>query len=426
MANQSNMIEVLVEPSTPPPALPSARHVKPDIPYKSGWKFSLHEHIPPAPLGLPYQSCRKTVPARVLLEKSMRDVVLHYPPLEGGGHTGVTVDFVIDKVIAVKDGRGAQLVGGWATLPQGRTYVAAKIFDSLYYEDKVSSIKTGVCVLDNHNSFDYTRVADREYTCEAAIYKEYNPRFGGKEMAKFYGTYTIHVNVQGSEIRRPVRVILMEYLKFTNLKTIKVTDYTEALRKRVMASVLNTWAAFDHHGIQFNKGIFWSSRVLVCSPISETTKPLRVVYIGFTSACVRRLAHLPVPADYMTEHKYPTMFWPKSDLQKLKVVPELNQWADAFWGQEPTVKREGQEAFEKEVERVKELTTTHEQTMPCQGCKTNVTISDTLEQVAGMRCKALYDFQDTKGERQLKRGEVVILMQKGGCGKRNILIAARY
>jgi hypothetical protein len=417
MGNESHiMVAAPAEPSIPVPELPPPHPPKPEIPYRDGKKFTLHEHIPPLPLGIPYQACRKDVPARVLQENSMLDVVLHYPPLEGGGDTTTVVDFVIDKEIAVKDGRGAQLVSGWATLPQGRTYVAAKIFDALYYENKAGDMKLPVCVIEDHKRSDYIRVADREYTREAAVYKEYDARFGGKEMARFHGTYTIYINVPGSESKRPVRVILMEHLEFKTLQQVALADYTEKSRISIIASVLTAWAVFDHHGIKPNWDCFWATRVLICGPIGDAENPPRVAYIGFTSACVRRLARLPVPTDYMTEHKYPTKFW-QSDLRKLKIVPDPKDWAEGVWGKESVKKREGEETFDKEDKRVQELTTEHDKSMACKGCRVNVATSDTLSRVVGVRCRALHEFKaEGESPSELTRGEVVVLVRKEPSG----------
>jgi hypothetical protein len=241
----------------------------PPFPYVLGQRLQLKRHVPPPPLEHPYATCRPEVPVELLDEEANRlHVCLQFPPLE---NTTVQysrpeeISFDITDEIHSGDGIGAQLMIGVAHFGSGSRQVVAKIYDPLYYY---------------FDDADYTYEADKHYSREAATYMELDEPLGGKEVPKFYGSWTFVTRV----VKRSVRLILMEYFVSPTLQDLDPARYTSEQRLDIIASVLEARVELIKYGI-------WH---MDCHPRnilfrSDSDGQLSAVIIDFGLSVINRL-----------------------------------------------------------------------------------------------------------------------------------------
>jgi len=244
---------------------------KPRIPYIIGRKLELHSHTPSPPPGKPYPNNRPKLSESVILNSPHLKLCLSHPPQDGPAHdTKKTFTLEISHELAVEEGRGAQVF-------VGNNRLVAKIFDPLYYPENES----------RYLIEDATQNADMDYSREVAAYKELEASCGGKQIPSFHGSWTCHVPTQsplGLKMR-PVRLILIEYLRGSSLLDLKPTLYSEQNRLIIVAQAMEAWVTIHHEGV--SQGDFSPRNVLLCEPLDGDS---RVAIVDFSLSVVGRLA----------------------------------------------------------------------------------------------------------------------------------------
>ena len=193
---------------------------KPPCPYTLGFTVNIMQHKPRAPFGgreygradWPYDPSREW-----LQSVTQTKHVLQHPPPDSnptpsGSSTPQIARLVITDLIAVEDGRGAQIAVCSIT-PQAveadcKPYMAvAKIFDPLYY-----SFRNQIA---RHRPSDVVFDAETDYCREAAAY-EHLQKTGqtGLFAPEYHGSWTFNLPIcyEGVTQQRPVRLLLIEHL----------------------------------------------------------------------------------------------------------------------------------------------------------------------------------------------------------------------
>ena len=237
---------------------------RPALPYASAFTVTITEHVPPRPFGLPSVYPLIEPPYDTsdehLKTLTLTRLVVTCPPIEANHDTGGAVakkppanaTLKIDGPIAVKDGRGPQLVVCTVT-PQDRHskpfQAAAKIFDPLYYSFENENAP--------HRPVPTTLKADSDYSIEAAAYAHLqNTGQTGAFAPEYYGswTFTLPIRHRGTQHERQVRLVLIEYIDGVSMRDLCYQDspplgFTEEHRLEVLASILDGAARMDHSGM---------------------------------------------------------------------------------------------------------------------------------------------------------------------------------
>jgi len=193
------------------------------------------------------------MPEEQLKTMTQSAVVIEYPPLETPEPlTSRMARLTILEPLAVTGGRGAQVVACTVESEAGqkRCEVVAKIYDPLYYSfpNKIApSVPTDVCFY-----------ADVDYSREAAAY-EYLQKAGqtGDFAPEYYGSWTFAIPIQhgGMTMLRPVRLVLIEWLKGPTILSLCLTpggvQYDKVYRLEIMARIMDGIVRQRH--IQINQ-----------------------------------------------------------------------------------------------------------------------------------------------------------------------------
>ena len=320
-SNNSSKPQPSHSPSFPPPVFssPSQDVDKPAIPYTKGQKFDVFRHIPPPPLGRPYPNSRSITPRKTLRYLTQFEYCLSAQPLDGVTKDHEASSFIVTEELAIRDGRGAQIV-------RVNDGLVAKIYDPLYYPSyhENTSIRA-----------DVVEWAERDYSREAAAYEELNGRFGGTIIPKYHGSWTchIHVNTTSGIIKRPVRLILMEWIEGVSMLKLQADQLSEEQKSNIMVKAIEAEVAVNHHGVE--QGDF-APRNVLCSGNDLGSATLRVVLIDFNRSIILRLVKLR-----HTPSKLPispiVQFWagdPEFNVEWLPYPPE--EWLWKHWGDSPS------------------------------------------------------------------------------------------
>lgn len=262
----------------PPPSLfssPPQDTGKPSIPYTRGQSLIVLRHIAPPPLGKPYPNSRPITTQETLKRLTQFEYCLSAAPLgEQTSHTE-TLSLVITKELAVRDGRGAQLVVVNDTL-------VAKIYDPLYYPTYHQ---------DSAIRIDVVERAERDYSREAATYIELDGRFGGTILPKYHGSWTckVPVNTASKVTTRPVRLILMEFVDGVTMLDLDPHLLAEEQKTNIMVKAVEANNTLHHHGVIHAD---FCPRNVICSGGDLGSASLRVVLIDFNRSRIRRLIDL--------------------------------------------------------------------------------------------------------------------------------------
>lgn len=248
------------------------------------------------------------VPAsnRELRATTVVELCLNYPPLAGKTHTEEPPRrLTVVETIRAKDGDGAQLVVCRLDDDNDdndkKEYVA-KIYDPFYYGFADPYWKA--------TPWDVATEVDRAYCAEVAAYTELEKLgLGGKEVSKYYGSWTFQLPVDSAcggpadgaahQVMRDVRMILTEHHGTTAKSMAKVrTDLLpEAEKLATVRMMMEASARISGSGIYLGGDISPES-VVVCGldervasrwSSSSSSPPRRVVLVDLSRATVRRL-----------------------------------------------------------------------------------------------------------------------------------------
>ncbi|KAJ4420823.1 hypothetical protein N0V82_004118 [Gnomoniopsis sp. IMI 355080] len=264
------------------PWSPPSEPLRPPNPYIKGHQFEIRPHKAPPPFGedyADYPGLRDGASERDLRTKTLVELCLEHPPMAGetSWDDPPRTLHVIDG-IRVRDDGGAQLLV--CRLDDEEEEYAAKIYDPLYYgfNDR----------LWPENPRDVADEADKDYCREVAAYLELDDKCGGKQIPKYYGSWTFQIPLDLPDARqmRDVRLILMEHIKGDTMSEVDPLLYPEEVRLSVMAQMLEAYSQITFAGV--SHGDIAQRNVMLCR--GEVAKTIeRVVLIDFNYAVVSRL-----------------------------------------------------------------------------------------------------------------------------------------
>ncbi|KAI0189876.1 hypothetical protein F4808DRAFT_445172 [Astrocystis sublimbata] len=270
----------------------------PEFPYHCGRVLQLIESRPPAPFGEGgYGPGGRRYGDEVWRNPKPRvQQVLDFPPEETrwpSKDPPRTAVLTVTKTICVGESRpgGAQIIVCNVHIhgePHPRT-VAAKIYDPLYYP----AFRTDPPVM---------WAADKDYSREASAY-EYMQTQTAKARQKpgfapkYYGSWTFNLalNQQGKTHKRWVRLILMEHIDGSSMKSLYTYNsqqegadpdcfhYDEALRLGVLAELLEGVVKQFHAGLDQHDLAPRNVMLVSRQPVSSIP---RVVLIDYNIARV--------------------------------------------------------------------------------------------------------------------------------------------
>ena len=222
------------------------------------------------PLDKPYPYRRPDPPAN-FKEQTQLQYCLSTRILEGCTCDEV-FSFVVTKELAVRDGRGAQIV-------VANDNMVAKIFDPLYY-----------AALGEYSGErdDVVGLADRDYTREAAAYEELRD-FWGTIIPDYYGSWTcdIATNTNSGPVMRPVRLVFMELINGFCMRDFDPKNLTEEERSNIMVKAIEVETTMIFRGGVKHRD--FTPRNILFSGIDLASPKLRVVAIDFNISVVIRL-----------------------------------------------------------------------------------------------------------------------------------------
>ena len=159
---------------------------------------------------------------------------LSWHPLEGSTCDDVTFSFTITKELRVCDGRGAQIVVANGDL-------VAKIYDPLFYPAYQNSSTRNDVIME----------ADYDYSREAAAYNELRGPFEGAIIPRYHGSWTCDVTVDmpSGPRKRPVRLILMEFIDGVCMQDLNANEFTEEERSNIMVKAIDAESAIAFHRV---------------------------------------------------------------------------------------------------------------------------------------------------------------------------------
>ncbi|KAB5566788.1 hypothetical protein GE09DRAFT_1108225 [Coniochaeta sp. 2T2.1] len=292
--------------SPPPPlekwSLPPEPH-KPYLPYKRGFSFVIHRHIPVAPFGSYYARApyaqhgeqRKELFFPDLSKTTVADLCHAHPPLEGTTLYETSRQLEITEAIEVKDGHGAQIFA--CRLDSEPTEYVAKVYDPLYYGF------TDLMWSDLPR--DVTYVADGDYSREVAAYEHLEKcGFRGAEVPSYHGSWTfdlptdtVYTNRAGNHTR-PVRMILIEYLHGRTMLQMNVARTSVDHRFDILSRMGEAESRLSHIGLYHND--VSQRNVMVCG-LSPLAPPTRVCLFDFNIATVAEYSKDAVENEYVRE-----------------------------------------------------------------------------------------------------------------------------
>lgn len=324
--------------------IPSTSLPKPEPPYVKGSQFTVHLHRPPPPTPIIRNNCINTTTdieeRRGIdsIDKALERCNRH-PPLPGNLEKPCYVRLeLIGPVVQVGDGRNAQVVivrvlhksEGFNTLQKEKevqpfqigAHLIAKIYDPLYFNDEEGHLNPFLCV-------------DWHYTHESRAYHVLS-KMQGKEIPKFYGSYSIELPSVGHTFRS-VRLLLIQRIRGPNLSAMNAKAFSQERRKGIMRSIIDFESRVYEHDIlladSFPRNIMMKLPQSTLDADSDEDERLgdeRLIFIDFAAAIFGRIRDDPIPPEYK-----PNLFLGQyvSPLLRWKLTPTYNfgEWVDWDW-----------------------------------------------------------------------------------------------
>lgn len=315
---------------SPAPWSPPPEPFRPPNPYMRKQRFTIRRHKACPPFGRDYPDypgLRVEVPTKILRTKTLVEVCLENPPMEGETLDDPPRTMQILEKIRVKDSGGAQLVA--CRLDDEPQEYAAKIYDPLYYGFSDRDL--------TRHPRDVVYEADHDYCREVAAYLELDDLFGGKleSVPKYYGSWTLQHSLDLPDGRktRDVRIVLMELLEGgRTMEDIDPSPYPEDVRLEIVAQVLEIGRRISFAGVTHGD---WALRNFFLCEDFPARKIKRTVMLDFNLAVVTRLDN------------WPELYGKKRGIEKGKpsnpidsardlglMYSDFRQWLPASWNQE--------------------------------------------------------------------------------------------
>jgi hypothetical protein len=276
------------------------------------------------------------------------ELVMANPPLETADPLVLRIHTLsVTREIAVVDGRGAQLVlctiKSKGPVGHGPMQAVAKIYDPLYYSFSHKDVAS--------SPRDVTRLADQDYSREAAAYEHLRAvGQAGSFAPKYFGSWTFTVALRLGKTAppqfRPVRLILIEYVPGKSIRELcagpapAAATFGEAYRLEVLAKILDADARLRFKGI--SQRDLAARNVILHAPPGPQGQALekpntipRVVLIDYNISIIYAKTVLKVgPYDDMTLPPNPMrIHWSES-------LQEFRGWIPAAWENNPRLRQE--------------------------------------------------------------------------------------
>ncbi|KAJ5707056.1 hypothetical protein N7488_006857 [Penicillium malachiteum] len=166
---------------------------------------------------------------------------------------------------------------------------------------------------------------DRSYTHETAACSVLS-EFQGRRIPRYYGSYTFDhpVDTSGTRNMRSVRLILIEYIRGTDMAKASPAKYDLETRQHIMKKIV------EFEADAWTKNV----RLKDLSPqkfILPEGDPASPIFIDFDDALLKCLPHDPVCAnmDFLPgQYISPLLEWKKRNQDNEFV---LQDWADWDW-----------------------------------------------------------------------------------------------
>ncbi|KAJ5732704.1 hypothetical protein N7493_004185 [Penicillium malachiteum] len=253
---------------------------KPPFPYVSGWKFTVQSHVPPLPTPVINDSLDYT--------HDLEDLM---------GTDKLNLEIV--DLVRAENPENSQLF----------TVKSATTFNWL--AELASTIQS--------------RVMDQSNTHETAVYSVLS-EFQGPGIPRYYGSYTFDIpaDTSGTRNMRSVRLILIEYIRGTDMAKASPAKYDLETRQQIIKKIVE----FETAAWTKNVRLKDLSPRNVILPEGDPASP---IFIDFDDALLKRLPDDPVcanmnflPGQYIS----PLLRWKKRNRDNEFV---LQDWADWDW-----------------------------------------------------------------------------------------------
>ncbi|KAG8160843.1 hypothetical protein KVR01_009107 [Diaporthe batatas] len=287
-------------------------------------------------------------------------VILAEPPMDTAGPESPrqTAKLIITEPIATGHDHESQVAFVRIT-PEESTgkppFVAtAKIFDLMYYPFEIEEF------LGHPQNVSYD--ADREYSREASALS-YTTQVGlaGGFVPEYYGSWTFNLDVPGSRVTRPVRLVLYEQIRGTSLYKLyrryrKGTEehfdafhVPEKYRLEVFAILLDGEVRLLHKGLS---QMDLAPRNVIVSPAPAVNDPEpvveRVTLIDYANSIVYPLSRdKQHPHQKLTLPKNPMEYYRRGVATEFDGwvsddFPDYEKWLQTTFGREDKVAKEGE------------------------------------------------------------------------------------
>ncbi|KAK2606690.1 hypothetical protein N8I77_005421 [Diaporthe amygdali] len=255
--------------------------LRPENPYTKGRSLKLYRHKACAPFGqdyIFYDDLRDRVLEEELRQKTLVELCLENPPMEGQTVYEDTQNLEIVEELRVKSDGGAQLVV--CHLDDDDQDYIAKIYDPMYY----GFSNTTWADLPR----DVTFKPDMDYCREVAAYEGMDEWVGGTYIPKFFGSWTFQIplDLPTGRRTRDVRMILIERISGESMLESKPDTIAEPERLETLARMSEliskiSFIGVHHHDIS-------QRNIMICEG-ENVEKVGRIVLIDFNMSTVERL-----------------------------------------------------------------------------------------------------------------------------------------
>lgn len=337
-ASKARDSDTCVQPEQTKPWNPPPEPLRPENPYTKGLSLTIYRHEACPPFGQDYAiytDLRDRVLEKDLRRKTLVDLCLENPPMEGQTDYEDCQNLEIVEELRVKSDGGAQLVV--CHLDGDDQDYVAKIYDPLYYGFSDT--------MWPDLPRDVTFESDMDYCREVAAYEEMDEWVGGTDVPKFHGSWTVQVPLDlpnGARLRE-VRMILIERVPGRSMLEFNQDKVPEPERLETLARMSElisriSFIGVHHHDIS-------QRNIMVCDS-KEAGKVGRIVLIDFNMSTVERLDNFeeqygprepgpdkpPNPLDRWWGGGWYGGFWEWLPERWEKRLRPLQEWMYERWG----------------------------------------------------------------------------------------------
>lgn len=337
-ASNSPLSDTRVQSEQSKPWNPPPEPLRPENPYTKGLSLTIYRHEACPPFGQDYAiytDLRDRVLEKDLRRKTLVDLCLEHPPMEGQTDYEDSRKLEVVEELRVKSDGGAQLVV--CHLDDDDQDYVAKIYDPLYYGFSDT--------MWPDLPRDVTFESDMDYCREVAAYEEMDEWVGGTDVPKFHGscTFQVPLSLPTGPRMRDVRMILIERVPGKSMLEYNQDKIPESERLETLARMSElisriSFIGVHHHDIS-------QRNIMVCDG-EDARKVGRIVLIDFNMSTVERLDNFeeqygprepgpdkpPNPLDRWWGGGWYGGFWEWLPERWEKRLRPLQEWMYERWG----------------------------------------------------------------------------------------------